>query len=69
MIYHLFSFSDYYPCGGMADFIKSFATLEEAKAAMPGNGFPDEANIAMSTPEGLKRVADWTRREGWTDAV
>jgi hypothetical protein len=31
MKYALFAGDNYYPCGGMSDFISKFATIEEAK--------------------------------------
>lgn len=41
--YFLFSYADYYPAGGMRDFVERFATLEEAM--LPQQRLDDNSEI------------------------
>lgn len=45
--YHLFAGANYYPNGGMYDYVGTFDTLEAAKEAAESGEYTDWANIAQ----------------------
>ncbi len=70
MCYLLFAGSNYHPSGGAADFVKAFATLEEAKAyfeASPRGA--DWARIACLDGDTLVEVCSCGRftRSEWSE--
>lgn len=52
-MYHVFAGAQYYPSSGLGDYIDSYATLEEARAAaMESRSWVDWWAIVVTTPEG-----------------
>ena len=71
-MFHLFTFDEYYPGGGMEDYRGSFPTVEEAQAAFVLENRPF-GNIAGSAPDGsLAFLWNGQWRNGkveWTNPV
>ena len=64
--FHLFAWPDYYPSGGMQDYVRSFPSLREAMAYLAGYVIkPNNASVAVQRDGELVPVAyyycgDWT---------
>lgn len=54
--FFLFAGADYYPSGGMNDYVGAFRNLLDAELAHTNN---DWANVAMLTDRGLVCVAEY----------
>lgn len=52
-----FAFEDYYPGGGMGDYVGTFATREEAQRAAEAQGY-DNADVAYISDDGTLVDAD-----------
>ena len=64
-MYHLFSGYQYYPGGGLADYVGSAITLDEAKALRPRD---DWSEVVTERDGALVLVSVWTR-SGWEDTA
>lgn len=63
-MYWLFAGEDYYPEGGMSDFIGLFVTLQDAKDYIESNKdtkYLQWANVGFDG----KKVALWSSERGW----
>lgn len=64
-MYHLFSGCQYYPGGGLADYVGSRPTLDEAKALRLRE---DWSEVVTERDGALVLVSVWTR-SGWEDTA
>lgn len=53
--FHVFTFNEYYPNGGINDYVGSFKTLAEAKITASARGGRDYCNIVETQEDGSLR--------------